>query len=87
MQAYPMKTRVKAVIEYVTSPKRTHLQIGLAYEVPSRAVSYWCRSESVIKEVATALNETPQSVRGKIKSKSKAAMLNGRREYRDRFHY
>lgn len=87
MQAYPMKTRVEAVIEYVTCPKRTHLQIGLAYEVPSRAVSYWCRSERVVAAVAHRMKTSPEAVKEKIMSKSEAARKNGRREYRNRFSF
>ena len=85
MQAYPMKTKVRAVMEYVTQAGRTHLQIGLAYEVSNRAISYWCRSERVIAEVAHRMKTSPGAVRGKITSKSKTARKNGRREYMDRF--
>lgn len=85
MQVYPMETKVRAVMEYVAHAGRTHLQIGLAYDIPNRAISDWCRNERVIVEVAHVLMETPQSVRGKIKSKSEAAKQNGREKYKTRF--
>lgn len=87
MQPYPMTTKIKAVMEYVTREDRTHLQLGLAYDVPSRAISYWCRSERIIAEVAHRMKANPEAVREKIRSKSETARKKGRREYRDRFRF
>ena len=87
MQAYSMKTKVGAVMEYVTQAGRTHLQIGLAYEVPNRSISDWCRSQKVVEAVAHRMKTSPEAIKEKIMLKSEAARKNGRREYRDRFNF
>ena len=87
MQAYSMKTKVGAVMEYVTQAGRTHLQIGLAYEVPNRSISDWCRSQKVVEAVAHRMKTSPEAIKEKIMLKSEAARKNGRREYRDRFRF
>lgn len=87
MRAYATEVKANAVMEYVTVPGRTHLQIGLAYDVPNRAISEWCRDDNVIGAVAKRLKRSPESVRNAIKSKSEAAKASGRLAYKNRFRF